>query len=93
MQGRHPPQHKQFTTFSLADKVPQHNIYYQLRQQLNLDFLYQRTVLYYGKAASNQHDPVVFFNELLDTPENLNSDRSVARTHNNAARSPLRRWL
>lgn len=78
MQGRHPPQHKQFTTFSLADKVPQHNIYYQLRQQLNLDFLYQRTVLYYGKEGNPSIDPVVFFKLILvGYIENLNSDRSI----------------
>jgi transposase len=78
MQGHHIPRQKVFTSFTLADKVPPHNIYRQLQEQLNLDFLYSRTLLYYGKEGNPSIDPIVFFKLILvGYIENLNSDRSI----------------
>jgi len=64
--------------FSLSAHVPEHNFYRQLKQQLDLDFLYDLTQLYYGRCGQQSIDPVVFFKLcLIGYLENITSDRKL----------------
>src|SRR5215217_5711268 len=64
--------------FSLSAHVPEHNFYRQLKQQLNLDFLYELTQPYYGRCGQASIDPVVFFKLcLVGYLENIISDRKL----------------
>lgn len=69
-----------FTNFQLSDRVPEDNMYRQLRAGLPLDFLYKLTKPYYGKEGNPSIDPVVFFKLMLvGYLENLQSDRAIMR--------------
>ena len=72
--------HKRFTDkvspqFRLSERVPRYNLYYQLRELLDWDFLYQETQPLYGPTGRPSLDPVVFFKLLLvGRLENIISD-------------------
>ncbi len=78
MQGRkHFSDEKEFC-FSLSAHVPAHNFYRRLKQQLNLNFLYELTAPYYGRCGQHSIDPVVFFKLcLVGYQENIISDRKL----------------
>ena len=64
--------------FSLSAHVPEHNFYRQLKQQLDLAFLYDLTQPYYGRCGQQSIDPVVFFKLcLIGYLENITSDRKL----------------
>ncbi len=70
-------------TFSLdlENLIPKNNLYRQLKQLLDLSFLYQAVEPYYGKCGQKSIDPVVFFKLLLVGHfENLTSDRHIVRS-------------
>lgn len=75
MQGKKQYQEQLFTSFQLSDRIPQDNLYRQLKESLSLDFLYQLTAPYYGSEGNPSIDPVVFFKLMLvGYLENLQSD-------------------
>ena len=51
MQGRKIFEDEKKLYFSLPAHVPEHNFYRRLKQQLNLDFLYEETEEYYGRCG------------------------------------------
>jgi len=61
MQGRKVLEDEKVLFFSLSAHVPKHNFYRRLKQQLDLDFLYELTQPYYGRCGQQSIDPVVFF--------------------------------
>ena len=64
--------------FSLSAHVPEHNFYRQLKQQLDLNFLYELTRPLYGSCGQHSIDPVVFFKLcLVGYLENIASDRKL----------------
>ena len=64
--------------FSLSAHVPEHNFYRRLKQQLDLDFLYELTEPLYGRCGQQSIDPVVFFKLcLVGYLENTVSDRRL----------------
>ena len=78
MQGKKAYSEKLFSNFQLSQRVPEDNFYRQLKEQLNLHFLYKATAKYYGNEGQRSIDPVVFFKLLLvGYLENLNSDRKI----------------
>lgn len=78
MQGKKHYQPKLFTTFKLHDRVPLNNFYRRLKDNLDLNFLYQETRLYYGFCGQKSLDPVVFFKLcLVGYLENIISDRKL----------------
>ena len=78
MQGKKEYQEKLFMSFQLSDHVPSSNFYKQLKDVLNLDFLYADTLEYYGQSGQKSIDPVVFFKLcLVGYLENIISDRQV----------------
>lgn len=78
MQGRKAYSEKLFTQFQLSERVPMDNIYRQLKEQLDLEFLRKNTACYYGTEGQSSIDPVVFFKLILiGYLENLNSDRKI----------------
>jgi transposase len=78
MQGKKTYNEKLFTNFQLSERVPVNNFYRQLKQELNLDFVYSQTAGYYGKQGQQSIDPVVFLKLILvGYFENLNSDRKI----------------
>lgn len=78
MQGKKDYQEKMFTSFQLSERVPKDNFYRRLKKALNLDFLYQKTNVYYGESGQKSIDPVVFFKLcLVGYLENLTSDRQL----------------
>ncbi|MCW3073930.1 MAG: transposase [Flaviaesturariibacter sp.] len=78
MQGRKHHQEKLFLSFQLSERVPEGNFYRRLKEQLDLQFLYQSTKKYYGREGQASIDPVVFFKLILvGYLENLNSDRKI----------------
>jgi transposase len=65
--------------------VPNNNFYRQIKQLLNLEFLYQAVAPYYGKCGHKSLDPVVFFKlQLVAHFENICSERALIEM------SPLR---
>ena len=81
MQGKKNYQEKLFTSFQLSDRVPEGNLYLQLKERLELNWLYAATASYYGKEGQQSIDPVVFFKLILiGYLENLNSDRRIINT-------------
>jgi transposase len=68
-------------TLSLLGKVvPTTNFYRQLKQALELSFLYELVAPYYGKCGHQSIDPVLFFKLMLvEHLENLSSDRALIR--------------
>lgn len=78
MQGRKNYKEKLFHNFQLSDRVRGDNFYRQLREQLDLNFLYKSTATYYSTEGQESIDPVVFFKLILvGYFENLNSDRKI----------------
>ena len=78
MQGRKVFADEKELLFSLSAYVPKHNFYRQLKQHLNLDFLYELTQPYYGRCGQQSIDPVVFFKLcLIGYLENNVSDRQL----------------
>ena len=78
MQGRKNYNEKLFHNFQLSDRVRGDNFYRQLREQLDLNFLYKSTATYYSTEGQESIDPVVFFKLILvGYFENLNSDRKI----------------
>jgi len=78
MQGKKTHTEKLFNYFQLSERVPQNNFYRQLKENLDLKFLYSSTANYYGSEGHQSIDPVVFFKLLLvGYLENLNSDRKI----------------
>ena len=78
MQGRKIFEDEKELFFSLSAHVPEHNFYRRLKQQLDLDFLYELTEEYYGRCGQQLIDPVVFFKLcLVGYLENITSDRKL----------------
>lgn len=78
MQGKKQYTEKMFTTFQLSDHVPADNFYRRLKEQMDLQWLYNSTKKYYGREGQASIDPVVFFKLILvGYLENLNSDRRI----------------
>ena len=78
MQGKKVYQEKLFHNFQLSDRVPASNFYRQLKEVLDLDFLYCSTQEYYGSSGQSSIDPVVFFKLcLVGYLENIISDRKL----------------
>jgi transposase len=81
MQGRKTYQEKLFTSFHLSERVPQDNFYRRLKNLLDLQWIYKKTMQYYGKEGQESIDPVVFFKLILiGYFENLGSDRRIINT-------------
>ena len=78
MQGKKHYTEKLFASFQLSERVPSNNFYRKLKQELDLNFLYKATQVYYGNEGQKSIDPVVFFKLILvGYLENLNSDRKI----------------
>jgi outer membrane protein assembly factor BamB len=78
MQGKKPYSEKLFNNFQLSERVPKDNFYRQLKEVLDLHFLYKATSPYYGREGQKSIVPVVFFKLILvGYLENLNSDRKI----------------
>ncbi len=78
MQGRKNYQEKLFTSFQLSDRVPEENIYRQILNLIDFQFLYPATLAYYGREGQSSVDPVVFFKLMLfGYLENIPSDRKI----------------
>lgn len=78
MQGKKHLSEKLFLSFQLSQRVPTHNVYRRLKEQLDLQFIYKSTKKYYGTEGQRSIDPVVFFKLILvGYLENLNSDRKI----------------
>lgn len=78
MQGRKDYKEKLFMNFQLSERVPKNNLYRQLKQVLDLRYLYKSTKPYYGDCGQKSIDPVVFFKLcLVGYLENIISDRQL----------------
>jgi len=78
MQGQKHYQEKLFTQFQLSQRVPEHNLYRRLKQELNFHFLRNLTKEHYGNCGQKSIDPVVFFKLcLVGYLENIISDRKL----------------
>jgi transposase len=78
MQGRKIYQEKLFTQVQLSELVPEENFYRQLRNILDMQWLYKATAKYYGTEGQVSIDPVVFFKLILiGYLENQPSDRRI----------------
>jgi len=78
MQGKKDYQEKLFAQFQLSERIPKANFYRQLKEVLDLDFLYGLTKSYYGSSGQKSIDPVVFFKLcLVGYLENIISDRQL----------------
>ncbi len=78
MQGRKIFEDEKKLFFSFPAHVPEHNFYRRLKQQLDLNFLYEETEEYYGRCGQQSIDPVVFFKLcLVGYLENITSDRKL----------------
>ena len=78
MQGKKIFTDEKVLLFSLSAHVPENNFYRRLKQQLDLNFLYQLTQKYYGRCGQQSIDPVVFVKLcLVGYLENITSDRKL----------------
>lgn len=78
MQGKKYYQPKLFTTYNLADRIPEDNFYRRLKEILNLNFVRKSTASYYGQKGQQSIDPIVFFKlSLVGYMENICSDRKL----------------
>ena len=78
MQGRRKFQDRKVLEFCLSEHIPRHNLYYRLKQVLQLEYLYELTRVYYGSCGQKSIDPVVFFKRyLIAHLENIASDRKL----------------
>ena len=80
MQARKKFRPRLFLNFNLVDAVDDNNFYKQIRQHLDLEFIYALTRKYYSHTGRPSLDPVVFFKiVLIGYLENLCSDRALER--------------
>ena len=80
MVGKKTSEFKTHPSFNLKERVPTENLYYQLKEAINWDFLYQAVAPYYGTCGHESIDPIVFFKLMLvGHLENLKSDRAIIR--------------
>lgn len=78
MQGSKNYKEKLFMSFQLSERIPESNFYRQLREVLELRYLYNLTKAYYGDCGQKSIDPVVFFKLcLVGYLENISSDRQL----------------
>ena len=78
MQGRHIFHDRKVLEFCLSDHIPRHNLYYRLKQVLQLEFLHNHTKQYYGNCGQKSIDAEVFFKLcLIAHLENITSDRKL----------------
>ena len=78
MQGKKIYQEKLFNNFRLSDRIPKENFYRRLSSELDLEYLYGLTKVYYGSSGQKSIDPVVFFKLcLVGYLENIISDRKL----------------
>ncbi|AHM60040.1 transposase, family 11 [Flammeovirgaceae bacterium 311] len=78
MQGRHIYRDRVVLEFCLSDHIPKHNLYYRLKQLLELDYLFESTKIYYGSCGQKSIDATVFFKLcLIAHLENIDSDRKL----------------
>lgn len=78
MQGKKTLQPKLYSSFNLADRIPKNNFYRNLKEVLDLRFLYKATKSYYGSCGQKSLDPSVFFRLcLVGYLENIISDRQL----------------
>ena len=78
MQGKKKYQEKLFANFQLSERVPKNNFYRQLKEVLDLHFLYKLTKDFYGDSGQESIDPIVFFKLcLVGYLENIISDRKL----------------
>lgn len=80
MQGKKHYEPKLFLSFNMEERIPQNNFYRLLKEELDLNFLYEMTRSYYGQTGNPSIDPVVFFKLLLvGFYENITYDRELMR--------------
>jgi len=78
MQGKKIYQEQLFNSFRLSERVPKANFYRRLSSELDLEYLYGLTKVYYGSSGQKSIDPVVFFKLcLVGYLENIISDRKL----------------
>jgi transposase len=78
MQGKKDRTDHKRLDFCLSAHIPKHNLYYRLRQVLELDYLYELTRPFYGTCGQKSIDVVVFFKLcLIKHLENIDSDRKL----------------
>ena len=78
MQGNENYKEKLFMSFQLSERILEHNFYRQLREVLDLCYLYKHTKSYYGNCGQKSIDPIVFFKLcLVGYLENITSDRRL----------------
>lgn len=78
MQGKKVYQEQLFNSFRLSDRVPKENFYRRLSSELDLEYLYGLTKVYYGSSGQKSIDPMVFFKLcLVGYLENIISDRKL----------------
>nr|WP_233219215.1 transposase [Adhaeribacter arboris] len=78
MQGKKVFAEEKVLLFSLSAHVPKHNFYRRLKQEVDLDFLYELTQPYFGRCGQQSIDPVVFFKLcLVGYLENIVSDHQL----------------
>ena len=78
MQGKKYYQPKLFKQVELSNRIPANNFYRNLKENLDLRFLYKITQSYYGSCGQKSVDPVVFFKVcLVGYLENIISDRQL----------------
>lgn len=81
MQGKKIYQEKLFAQIQLSELVPEDNLYRQLKNILDMQWLYKATAKYYGTEGQVSIDPVVFFKLILiGYLENQPSDRRIMST-------------
>ena len=59
MQGRKIIRERKQLFFSFSEAVPKHNLYYRLKEVLELNFLSEHTKSYYGSCGQKSIDPEV----------------------------------
>lgn len=78
MQGRHKFLDRKVLEFCLSDQIPKHNLYYRLKDVLQLEYLHELTKPYYGSCGQKSIDAEVFFKLcLIQHLENIDSDRKL----------------
>ena len=78
MQGKKELKPKLMYQVTLADLVPENNIYRMIERELDLKYLYKATEKYYGAEGQESIDPVVFFKIcLVGYLNNISSDRKL----------------
>ena len=65
MLGKKNYEEKLYMNFQLSQRIPKENFYRQLKEFLDLNFIYKLVKPYYGKEGQKSIDPVVFFKLML----------------------------